>query len=352
MIQSDKAAGDVDAGKGSAGWVKHVAGLAITVLCIVVIARKVNFGEVLAALERFHWPYLVLGIASLGMGYALRILRWSILLGATGAPVTFRNCVAPFLGSIALNNVLPLRLGDLVRALVFPTAMGVSKTTATSSLVMERLIDLMTLLCCLAIGLFAIGTAVVPPLIARSAVSLAIGGGVVLVLGLLFSGPIARVLVRQAARRSAGVARLLTTVASLFEGFAAMARAPVLFLVVLISMLVWVGESGLFYCVMLGFGLPATPLMALLVMAIATLSTLVPSSPGYVGPFHLAAFAAISLVGGTATQAGSYAVLCHLALWLPTTLAGAVAIWTRPELFRNARRASTTVSVNKETDKA
>jgi uncharacterized protein (TIRG00374 family) len=323
------------------GWLKHAIGLAITVLCVVVIARMVNFNEVVDALEHFHWPYLVLGIAFLSFGYCLRILRWSMLLGATGAPVTFGNCVAPFLGSIALNNVLPLRVGDLVRALVFPTAMGVSKTTATSSLVMERLIDLMTLLCCLAIGLFAIRTAVVPPMIANSAVSLAITGGVVLAAGFLFSGAIARLLDRQAATRTGKMASVLGTAASLFEGFAAMARPRILLLALLISMLVWVGESGLFYFVMLGFGLPATPLMALLVMAIATLSTLVPSSPGYVGPFHLAAFAAISLVGGTAAQAGSYAVLCHLALWLPTTLAGAVAILTRPGLFRNARHAST-----------
>jgi glycosyltransferase 2 family protein len=131
-------------------------------------------------------------------------------------------------------------------------------------------------------------------------------------------------------------------VAGLLRGFEAMSRPRVLALTLLISMLVWVGESGMFYFVMRGFGLEATPVMALLVMAIATLSTLVPSSPGYVGPFHLAAFTAISLVGGTAAQAGSYAVLSHLALWLPTTLAGALAILSRPELFRAARRASTT----------
>jgi uncharacterized protein (TIRG00374 family) len=321
------------------GWLKHAIGLAITVLCVVVIARMVNLNEVLDALEHFHWPYMVLGIAFLAFGYCLRIRRWSMLLSATGVPITFRNCVAPFLGSIALNNILPLRVGDVVRALVFPTAMGVSRTTATSSLLMERLIDLMTLLCCLAVGLFAIQSAVVPPMIANSAVSLAITGGIVLAAGFLFSGAIARQLDRQASTRTGKVVNVLGTVASLFEGFAAMARPRALLLTLLISMLVWVGESGLFYFVMLGLGLPATPLMALLVMAIATLSTLVPSSPGYVGPFHLAAFAAISLVGGTAAQAGSYAVLCHLALWLPTTLAGAVAILIRPGLFRNARRA-------------
>ncbi|MBC7453659.1 MAG: flippase-like domain-containing protein [Massilia sp.] len=332
------------AGKAERGWIKHAVGAAVTVLCIVVIARKVNVGEVLNALERFHWPYLLAGIAFLACGYALRILRWSILLGSADGPVAFRNCAAPFLGSIALNNVLPLRLGDVVRAFVFPLAMGVSKTTASSSLVMERLIDLMTLLCCLAIGLIAISAAAVPPMITESALTMAVIGGLALTGCFLFSGALARLLARwSTARAGAGPGRLagaLHAASGLFRGFEAMSRPRILLLTLLISMLVWGGESGLFYCIMLGFGLPATPAMALLVMAIATLSTLVPSSPGYVGPFHLAAFTAISLVGGSAAQAGSFAVLAHLALWVPTSLAGALAIWSRPGLFRSARQAS------------
>ena len=326
----------------SRGWLKHAAGALITVICVVVIARQVNLDQVLDAIRHFNWPYLVFGIAFLAGGYLLRVLRWSLLLGATGAPVRFRNCLAPFLGSIALNNVLPLRLGDLVRAFVFPAAMGVPKTTATSSLVMERLIDLMTLLCCLAIGLFAIRTAQVPPMISESALTLAVVGGVALVSSFLLSGTLARMLETAAARRPAGdrAGKVMTAVAGLLRGFDAMSRPRVLGSTLLISMLVWVGESGLFYFMMRGCGLDASPPMALLVMAIATLSTLVPSSPGYVGPFHLAAFTAISLVGGTTAQAGSFAVLCHLALWLPTTLAGAIAILSRPELFRVARGAS------------
>ena len=84
-------------------------------------------------------------------------------------------------------------------------------------------------------------------------------------------------------------------------------------------------------------GLNATVIIALLVMSMATIATLVPSSPGYVGPFHLAAFTAISLVGGTSSQAGSYAIIVHLALWASTTLAGAIAIWLRPNLFSTAK---------------
>lgn len=330
-------------GRRERGWVKHLLGAAVTILCVVVIASKVKLADVLAALSQFHWPYLIAAVAFLSGGYALRILRWSMLLSSAGAQVRFNNCAAPFLGSIALNNVLPLRLGDVVRAFVFPVAMGVGKTTAASSLVMERLIDLMTLLCCLALGLFAIRTAQVPQMITDSALTLAAVGGVSLAACFLFSGAVARLLTRWSVSNGAELqrsGRALAAIAALFVGFQAMSRPRVLVLTLLISMLVWVGESGLFYFVLLGFGLPATPAMALLVMSIATLSTLVPSSPGYVGPFHLAAFTAISLVGGTAAQAGSFAVLAHLALWLPTSLAGALAILSRPGLFRSARQAT------------
>jgi uncharacterized membrane protein YbhN (UPF0104 family) len=68
-----------------------------------------------------------------------------------------------------------------------------------------------------------------------------------------------------------------------------------------------------------------------------TLSTLVPSTPGYIGPFHLAAFAAITMLGSDAAHAGAFAVLAHFTLWATTTLVGAVAILLRRDLFAGVR---------------
>ncbi len=322
-------------------WLKHLMGAGITLLCLFVIWRRVNLEDVVAALAHFQWQYLVMGLASLAFGYALRIARWSMMLRAAGASATFANCSAPFLGSIALNNVLPLRLGDVVRALVFPKAMGITRTTATSSLVVERLIDLMTLLTCLAIGLFAVQAVDVPSVIKSSAIYLVSAGGVVLTLGFLFSGRLGRFfgqLSGVSRGQKAGRLPVYATISGLLYGFEAMSRPRVLSAMLLVSMLIWSGESGLFYFVLLGLGIESNVAAALLVMSVATLATLAPSSPGYVGPFHLAAFMGISLVGGTAAQAGSYAVLVHLALWLPTTIAGAVAIWATPALFQAARQ--------------
>ena len=323
-------------------WIKHVIGGGITVICLGAIFRLVKVSEVMDALQHFQWHYLLLGVLSLAFGYAVRIIRWSVMLSATGKPVDFKNCAAPFLGAIALNNVLPLRLGDVVRALVFPGAMGVTKTAAATSLIVERLIDLVTLLACLALGVLAIETLEIPESLRKSAVILALLGGIVLAIGFFFSDSFSKLFSRWGsedanAKGSVKLRQILRTIAGLFESFDVMSRPKILVLMLALSMLVWTGEAGLFYFALCGLGLDASPLMALLVMAIATLSTLAPSSPGYVGPFHLAAFTAVTLIGGTAAQAGSYAVIVHLALWVPTTVVGALAIWSRPALFKAAR---------------
>ena len=328
----------ITATKGKGKWLKHLTGVVITLLCLVVFVNQINLSDTLEAFRHFQWGYLVLGITSLAFGYILRIIRWRLILNAAGANVSVTNCSAPFLAAIALNNVLPLRLGDVVRALVFPKEMGVTKVTATSSLIVERLIDLMTLLACLAIGLFAIRLVAIPVELKTTAVFLAVAGGITMALGLLFSTSMGRFFIdlsrldRNAAPSS--LHKAYATLGDLLLGFGMMCRKRVLIAVLAISMAVWCGEAGLFYFVLMGSGIEATPTVALLVMAIATLSTLVPSSPGYVGSFHLAVFAAVTLVGGSVAQAGSYAVIIHLALWLPTTFAGALAIWARPGLFQ------------------
>jgi glycosyltransferase 2 family protein len=323
-------------------WGKYLCGGVITALCLTVFFRQVNFTDLLDSCSNFQWSYLVLAIFSLAMGYILRIARWSILLRASSAKATFANCSAPFLASIALNNVLPLRLGDVLRALVFPKSMGISKTAATSSLIVERLIDLITLVASLAIGLYAIQVVVIPDKIKISALYLALLGGILLSLGFLYSGPLGKIFILFAKKQTNSIAlkKICETSGELLLQFNMMSRPKLLGSMLCISMLIWIGEAGLFYFILLGTGIHGSPVVALLVMAVATLSTLVPSSPGYVGPFHLAAYTAISLVGGSDAQAGSYAIIAHLSVWAPTTIAGVVAIWLRPELFR-ATKAQT-----------
>ena len=322
-------------------WVKIGFGFAVTAVSIAIVLTLVKPEQVVRGVEGYDWRFLPLAVASLAAGYAFRIERWAMMLRAAGANVTFGRACAPFLASIALNNVLPLRVGDVVRALVFPRSIGVARTTATSSIVAERAIDLATLLAAFAAGFALAGSTALSPQLTRAGFILAGLCALLLIGGLTLSGPIASVLERRTvAGEERGVARLLTnagvTAAALLRGFEAMARPMMLARTTAYSALAWAGEAGLYYFILLGLGIHVSAAQTVVVMAIVTISTMIPSSPGYVGTFHLAAVSAVALIGGSPQEAGSLAVLAHLALWLSTTIAGFVAICFKPELFRAA----------------
>ena len=318
-------------------WLRALPGIAISVACLALIASRVDFPGLGRALADFEWRWMLPGVLGLAVGYALRIVRWTLLLRTGGAPLRVSQCVAPFLGSIALNNVLPARAGDIVRVLVFPAAMGVPRTTALASVIVERLADLLTLAACLGVGLLMMREIELPRWVGLTVIGAAAASAVAFAAIMFASGAIQAASVRGAASaKSSGRAlleRVLSLASDFFAGAGAMSRNGVLVRVFALSAIVWIAEAALFAAVLRGLSMEATAMSALVAMAIATFATLVPSSPGYVGPFHLAAFVVASALGSSAEQATSFAVLSHLGLWLPTTLAGAAALLLTPSLF-------------------
>lgn len=338
------------------GQMRNIIGFAVSVACIGFMAWQIDFQRVSTAIASFKWSYLLIGMFALLFDYSIRIMRWSIMLSAAGAHTSFSRCTAPFLGSIALNNVLPARLGDVIRAFVFPSALGITKVASAGSLVLERLLDLATLLCFLSLALLAFPDATVPEGIKLSATILAVVTFVGLISVVVFSGLFAHLALsistREFGRRTALVRKVLLTLHSLLIGFRAMSRPRVLGVVVVLSALVWAGESCFFWSFLAGFGISASPAAAALAMAIATLATLVPSSPGYIGPFHLAAYAATTILGSPPEIAASFAVLAHAGIWLPTTFVGAVAILTNPGLFGGSKKHLSNLNAAAEPDAA
>src|SRR3569623_1296924 len=283
---------------------KHtLLGVVISCVCLWFIAAQVDPANVWAAVSHFQWPYLLLGLLSLALGYAMRILRWCLLLRAGGARVSDVACTSTFLGSIAH-------------------------------------IDILTLLTSLAVGLAFSNLAQLPSWLEGTAVSLAVLGASAFALIFFFSEALASRCAHFSgcAESRPRLGRLLFKLQDLLGNFTAMSRLPVLIVVFIQSLLVWLGEAGLFLMLLVGFGFNTGLEVAIVVMAITTLSTLVPSSPGYIGPFHLAAYTAMTMLGGTSEQSTSFAVLSHLGVWLPTKLGGALAIFFNPRMIGGLKR--------------
>src|SRR5262249_20345512 len=87
-----------------------------------------------------------------------------------------------------------------------------------------------------------------------------------------------------------------------------------------LSVAIWALETALFLALLPAFGLPLRPAVALLAMTVTNLGTMVPSSPGFIGPFHFFCMTALTSVGTGEATAFGYAGLVHLAFYVPVTV--------------------------------
>ncbi|MFH1141654.1 MAG: lysylphosphatidylglycerol synthase domain-containing protein, partial [Chloroflexota bacterium] len=119
-------------------------------------------------------------------------------------------------------------------------------------------------------------------------------------------------------------------------------------LLLLLSLLVWLAESTMYYLIGCSFDL-ASPLGGLVTMfwamlavtAAANLGAALPSSQGSIGPFELFAVATLVVLGVQREAAVAYAVALHVALLVPVTLLGFLYLWMGKESLMQLVRLGT-----------
>ena len=137
-----------------------------------------EWGEAWEAIQTANPLWMVLGVVALGVDYSLRVVRWWIMMRPVSPELKVSECFGPFLASIAMNNVLPFRAGDVARAFAFQKLLKANPTKTIGTMLVERLLDLVTLLGFLYVGLaFAGPGAISQGFIATAGVLAAVGVG-------------------------------------------------------------------------------------------------------------------------------------------------------------------------------
>ena len=325
---------------------KLFLGAVISCICVFTVMRQVNLQELRASLKLIDWTSILLGLVSLSISYLIRIFRWSFTLTKMNAVASFRQCVTPFLGSIALNNLLPFRIGDGVRALIYPKKMNIRTSLGVSSLLVEKILDLCVLAIFLSLGIHALDKREVPDYVSVTLYSL-IFTCVVFIIIFFFiqKKSIVSRLQNREGRDSRSISRLIRSGLNAVEDTKLLFNSNTFFIITTMSFAIWIFESGLFFFILQGFGLSPTPAVAIFVSSVVTISTTVPSLPGYIGTFHAAAFLSITILGGSEVIGLSFALIAHLMLWLPTTVIGLIAIGSDYDLFKRVNREVATIKL-------
>ncbi|HHN94110.1 MAG TPA: flippase-like domain-containing protein [Anaerolineae bacterium] len=259
-------------------------GLAVSAAALLLALRGIELHRVAATLAQGDYLYLV--PAGLGLvGYlCARAARWRLLLENR---VSLSRCFWITNIGYLVSNILPFRLGDPARAVVVGRDETVSTAAALSTVVVERVLDMLAVVLLLAMVLpFVAGSGDAVPF------GLAAGGAAVAALVVLAFLAWRPDWGRRAIRRALGVVpgvdreRWARSLDGLLDGLAPL-RSPRLGMRLLLwSAVAWGTVVGFYWALLRAFW-PTAPLTAaVFLVCVVGLGMAVPSSPGAVGVFH------------------------------------------------------------------
>ena len=302
-------------------------GLVISAVCMALALRGIDFEGLGQALQSIRWPYLLLAVIALLLADWLRAVRWRTLFyPQTDLPLSTLFSIIN-IGYLFIN-VLPVRVGELVRAYLAGELLGVGTPRAFSTVILERVIDVLTIV----LLLLALAPFVPLPSWAVQAGLLAGAAAVVLIVSMIgiarnraWGARLGEWLARWVPERFRG--SFAAAWASLLDGFTVVKEPSQLLRAGLLSVAVWAVAAIVNYWVLVGFALPVPSTAAVLVLCTTALGMVIPSSPGYVGVFEYLVVLTLSLFGIDRELALSYGLVLHGLNYLGLSLLGVMGLW-------------------------
>ena len=311
-------------------WIGFVISLAILYLAF----RRIEFRLLLESLQDANYCYLFPIVFIIFVNMALRALRWGYLLRPI-KKIGFPNLFEGILIGFMANNVLPVRMGEFVRAYIIGRSERIRKSASFATVMVERLFDGLTVLGLLVVVLLFI------PLPSESIVfkkGLQMGGYITIAIyGFTFA---ILFIIKTQTRWFLKIALFFTrpfpsrvakngisTIKSFKEGLVSVESAKTMLISFCYSLVIWAVFAYAIYLMGLAFGLKLSISATAMVLLAICLAMMIPSTPGYIGPYHASVAYALVLYNIPLEKALSFSLVFHAANYIPITVAGFLYLW-------------------------
>ena len=304
------------------------AGVLISLLCILWLMRGTDLRVLYATLRQTQYQWLIPTVLLYAGGMWLRARRWQLLLRASGRFDLSRLFRWSNIGYL-VNNFTPLRLGDVLRAYLCSEGTGVSLVSVLSTLVVERLADVVTLVVILVALLPRVN---LPAEYLTPVLWIGLGALVALLVMVL-------VAVRprwclswfdRLAGRFGVLDRpwLRRAVQSAAQGLSVLGRGGGAAGVLGWSLAAWLAAGLQFYWTARSVGLALPAPAALLVVCLTSLGMVVPASPGSLGVIESITVLTLALFGVGREVALGYALVLRAVSYVTLLGLGALSLWS------------------------
>jgi len=256
-------------------------GFALSAVAVGLLLWRVSFRDLWNALRAADGVWLLPALALFLFMFVLRAFRWSLLLGGTKLGTTWHANIIGYM----FNVTLPLRIGEIARAYVIARSGQASMARALSAVLVERLIDLTSVLLMFA---FFAQRVTLGPNFTRAVTlgSIGVAGGVIFAAAVVFwAKAVERFLKKRLARFGEEKSqRWLQRFRDITEGFRSVGSAKRLFSVLGITVAIWGTTILIAAASMRAFFPNNTDLTRSgLVVVMANLGGALPSAPGGLG---------------------------------------------------------------------
>lgn len=312
--------------RGLRHWLAVALGFTVSAACLYAVFVSINVEKTVSAISRADHRWLVAAAVSQVFILVLRALRWRFLFReAVGFGDLFWSQAVGYLAS----NILPLRVGDLVRFGWLFARRKVPSAEIAFTVLFERFLDVFTLLTLGAAGLALVGPNFVPGTSFLGPVLLILGSGIGAVWALsrlpqwsIFDR-IPVTLQRQFREASRCVSSLVS-----WRGV----------LLLLLTVLCAAASVAYSWLVIRSLVPDAGVRVAVIVTAAVMVAIAIPAAPGAIGTFHLAASITLTSVFGYPPEtAVVISVLLHAVQYIGGSVIGllGIGLWPGPA-FREA----------------
>lgn len=301
--------------------IKKIIPWLITFTALYYAFNDLNWENFFAHLTNVSIIPIFLAFVIMVLSYPLRAYRWQFLLPHEN--LTFWHSLRVLVLGFFMNNILPARAGEFVRAHVGGKVIGEKRTKVLASIVSERLADGVTISLLFAIFSLKLGDSSLSKNFLY--VSLGFGtAGIGAIIVIIFRETLFTLLQKLTQSFSnKAIHYALTRAQSFIEGLSPLCNRKYAPAIVILSIIIWLIELSVYLLVTHAYGSELSFAACVLFMVAVNFSGLIPAAPGGLGVIEAVASSILVSLGIERELALTMVVTQHIMQYLVVGAPGA-----------------------------
>jgi glycosyltransferase 2 family protein len=303
---------------------KLTIGYLIAVLCLGWVIYNVHIESLLQNIRHLKWRLILLAIAVDNLNYIAQALRWNLLLRPVAHVSAGKSIQATYVG-VFTSNVLPMRLGEIVRAHLVSKWYSKKFSQIIPSMVVEHLFEGIWLALGLGLATFFLP---LPSYIHRGAQIFEFG---VIVLAGIFVYALMKKEKFPAAHHRARLSEKLAHKLSRFmeqvtAGMKRIGLTPTFFLALFVTLLSLMMQSLALWLTAQAYGISLDLWAGGVVLVIIRVGVAIPNAPANIGTYQFFAALGMQLLGVNRYISAGFAIVLFFVSMTPTWIIGFIAL--------------------------